>query len=369
MDRTTLKQWFSKGKKPLASHFAAWIDSFWHKDEKIPISSVENLSSELLDKMSENGVRELLSGKANKEHVHTKNEISDFAHSHKLEDIEDYVEPNIFDTIESMPPRYSWFNTDIVPDSITFHLSNARVYKYYEGADEEQLLCYLENQAVSIESGRTGIKIDVSEILSTGRFILKFHLSRYDFAKYIERVIFRHKYQVPDIKGDFVAREQYYSNYDDIEGDSILYVKRNYNAVKRLFGPVSGEDGIFSDEGTLYCKGLDYGSAVAYVIDGEHREYAMTGYVYSTPYFMQSSQDTDLRYWRCLTEPIFGLFPFCVLQSAYIDNNNDFCMVFVKHRDADVSNLPLFPIVPDVTFDLILDKKEVERKMQEENIL
>ena len=369
MDRTTLKQWFSKGKKPLASHFAALIDSFWHKDEKIPISSVENLTSELLDKMSENDVRELLSEKAGNKHVHTKNDITDFGHTHLVKDIEDYVEPNIFDTIESMPPRSTWFETDIVPDSITFHLSNARVYKYYEGADEEQFSCYLENQAVTTESGRTGIKIDISEILSTGRFILKFHLNRYGFAKYIERVIFRHKYQFPDIKGDFVQSEQYYSNYGNIEGDSMLFVKRSYNAVKRLFGPASGESGIFSDDGTLYCKGLDYGSAVAYVIDNEHREYAMTGYVYSTPYFMQSTQDTDLRYWRCLTEPIFGLFPFCILQSAYIDDDNDFCMVFVKHRDAYMSDIPLNPIVPDVTFDLIVDKKEVERKMQEENNL
>ncbi len=38
-----LKQWFSSGLKPLQSHYHAWIDSFWHKDEKIPISSIKDL--------------------------------------------------------------------------------------------------------------------------------------------------------------------------------------------------------------------------------------------------------------------------------------------------------------------------------------
>ena len=89
MDRTTLKQWFSKGKKPLASHFAAWIDSFWHKDDLIPINSVENLSRELLSKISESDVRESLDQKANKKHVHIKEDISDFAHTHPLEEIND----------------------------------------------------------------------------------------------------------------------------------------------------------------------------------------------------------------------------------------------------------------------------------------
>ena len=87
MDRTTLKQWFSKSKKPLASHFAAWIDSFWHKDDLIPISSVDNLSNELLTKMSESDVRASLAQKADKEHVHSKSDIANFAHTHQLEDI------------------------------------------------------------------------------------------------------------------------------------------------------------------------------------------------------------------------------------------------------------------------------------------
>jgi len=39
----TLKQWFSNLKKPTQEQFWAWLDSFWHKSEKIPIESVEGL--------------------------------------------------------------------------------------------------------------------------------------------------------------------------------------------------------------------------------------------------------------------------------------------------------------------------------------
>ena len=49
-DRNTLKGWFIRGAKPLASQFASWIDSYWHKSDSIPIESVENLQSVLNSK-------------------------------------------------------------------------------------------------------------------------------------------------------------------------------------------------------------------------------------------------------------------------------------------------------------------------------
>ena len=41
--KKTLKKWFSNLMKPAQEHFAAWIDSFWHKSEKIPIDIIEGL--------------------------------------------------------------------------------------------------------------------------------------------------------------------------------------------------------------------------------------------------------------------------------------------------------------------------------------
>lgn len=41
--KKTLKKWFSNFMKPAQEHFAAWIDSYWHKSEKIPMSSIDDL--------------------------------------------------------------------------------------------------------------------------------------------------------------------------------------------------------------------------------------------------------------------------------------------------------------------------------------
>nr|DAS56548.1 MAG TPA: hypothetical protein [Bacteriophage sp.] len=42
--KKTLKKWFSNLMKPAQEHFAAWIDSFWHKSEQIPMSNIDGLS-------------------------------------------------------------------------------------------------------------------------------------------------------------------------------------------------------------------------------------------------------------------------------------------------------------------------------------
>ena len=46
-DLTTIKNWFKTGLKPTQTQFWAWMDSFWHKDEQIPQSAVQNLIATL----------------------------------------------------------------------------------------------------------------------------------------------------------------------------------------------------------------------------------------------------------------------------------------------------------------------------------
>lgn len=46
-DKNTLLGWFVKGAKPLASQFAAWMNSYWHKGESIPVVSIDGLQAEL----------------------------------------------------------------------------------------------------------------------------------------------------------------------------------------------------------------------------------------------------------------------------------------------------------------------------------
>ena len=45
VDRNTLKQWFVRGARPTAEQFGAWIDSFFHKGDKVPATSVDGLQA------------------------------------------------------------------------------------------------------------------------------------------------------------------------------------------------------------------------------------------------------------------------------------------------------------------------------------
>ena len=47
VSRDQIKSWFRKGLKPLEVHFASWIDSFWHKNDAIPMSSIDGLNDAL----------------------------------------------------------------------------------------------------------------------------------------------------------------------------------------------------------------------------------------------------------------------------------------------------------------------------------
>jgi len=55
-DKNTLKSWFKRGLKPLASQFEAWIDSYWHKDEQIPTAKIEGLEDTLIRKIDREAV-------------------------------------------------------------------------------------------------------------------------------------------------------------------------------------------------------------------------------------------------------------------------------------------------------------------------
>lgn len=43
----TLKEWYMRGKKPLQEQFWHWMDSYRHKDDMIPISSIDTLQAQL----------------------------------------------------------------------------------------------------------------------------------------------------------------------------------------------------------------------------------------------------------------------------------------------------------------------------------
>lgn len=46
----TLKNWFKSGLKPTQEQFWEWMDSFWHKEEKIPMAQIEGIDTALQNK-------------------------------------------------------------------------------------------------------------------------------------------------------------------------------------------------------------------------------------------------------------------------------------------------------------------------------
>ena len=65
-DINTIKNWFKTGLKPTQTQFWSTWDSFWHKSESLPISSISGLGN-------------LLDGKAETEHTHTEYATNDAA--------------------------------------------------------------------------------------------------------------------------------------------------------------------------------------------------------------------------------------------------------------------------------------------------
>lgn len=92
IDIKQLKSWFSKGIYPKAAHFAAWFDSFWHKNDKIPISAVDGLPDKLNGKYDASEMKvydQTLADISQNLKEHHNASAEDFRHIHKsIEDLE-----------------------------------------------------------------------------------------------------------------------------------------------------------------------------------------------------------------------------------------------------------------------------------------
>lgn len=86
-----LKTWFKRGLYPTAAQFADWMDSYWHKEEQIPISSVDNLSTQLNGKYAKTDGQEL-------ERKHNQL-AADFA-EHETENSNEFK--NVYDNIKEL---------------------------------------------------------------------------------------------------------------------------------------------------------------------------------------------------------------------------------------------------------------------------
>ena len=68
-----IKSWFKKGMYPTESQFSNVFDSFWHKDDILPLNAIQNLAQVLNDKAS----IQVVNTKADANHKHTLKDITD----------------------------------------------------------------------------------------------------------------------------------------------------------------------------------------------------------------------------------------------------------------------------------------------------
>lgn len=53
----TIKGWYKTALKPTQDQFWSWLDSYWHKDEKIPITAIEDID-QILNGKADKGMYE-----------------------------------------------------------------------------------------------------------------------------------------------------------------------------------------------------------------------------------------------------------------------------------------------------------------------
>jgi hypothetical protein len=71
----SLKNWFKTGLKPTQAQFWDWLDSFWHKDEAIPLEKIEGLTELLNDSVSLTQLSSGLADKADLLHMHSGSDL------------------------------------------------------------------------------------------------------------------------------------------------------------------------------------------------------------------------------------------------------------------------------------------------------
>lgn len=73
INKETIKGWFTTGSKPTEKQFWGWMDSFFHKEEKIPMESVEGMSKALEGKVDASALEAF----AFRSNTYTKDEVGE----------------------------------------------------------------------------------------------------------------------------------------------------------------------------------------------------------------------------------------------------------------------------------------------------
>lgn len=159
---SSIKNWFRTGLKPTQAQFWDTWDSFWHKDDAIPVSSVEGLSSLMAGKTDNSAFNNHLNDNNAHPHTHTALQVSETNDRFWLSAAEKEI-------IENIILGGNGFVKNFIPSGDTVTVQVNTQYFIYEDLVVEGVL--LNNGQVVVMSGAIVLQGD-GEVSGTGEILL-----------------------------------------------------------------------------------------------------------------------------------------------------------------------------------------------------
>lgn len=153
--KDTLKQWFKNGKKPDESQFWAWMDSYWHKGEKIPIDVIQDINNILLNKADIVMVNSLIK------------ELATKADKKIVENLERYVYGLIDDSLTSAADKT--YSIDKINDITKGFITEAVADLEYDDKNGKLIIEYIKDEPKEIILGKVNYENIINDNLDSGK--------------------------------------------------------------------------------------------------------------------------------------------------------------------------------------------------------
>ena len=176
-----IKSWFKKGMYPTESQFANTFDSFWHKDDTLPLSAIQNLMQILNDKAFTNHTHQLnditdlsdfeqdisnqLANKANAEHEHQQ-----YLTDHQdISGKQDKIDEALLTTEKSVVGAINGIHTSF-QQHLNEYQSLGESFLTVEQTVHEHVTVHfptLQQEVENLKEKGAGAPIDISLVVST----------------------------------------------------------------------------------------------------------------------------------------------------------------------------------------------------------
>ncbi|MCM1302098.1 MAG: hypothetical protein NC250_01190 [Alistipes senegalensis] len=142
-ERALLRKWFGKGCYPTAAQFADWLDSFWHKAERIAISSIEGLAERLNEKFEASSGEEL-----ERQHEQLKKDFD----AHERDAKNDFRQ--LFDNVNELEDEDERLADVIAAETTRAAEQEAAIRQEFAAADAQEATTREQKDAETLQSAK-----------------------------------------------------------------------------------------------------------------------------------------------------------------------------------------------------------------------